>query len=43
MSDGASEQEVLKNGRDAFIGWVSAQITGTPRDLSRFKLPAWSL
>ena len=26
MSDGASEQEALKNGRDAFIGWVSAQM-----------------
>jgi antitoxin HicB len=26
MSDGETEEEAIENGRDAFIGWVTAQI-----------------
>ena len=26
MSDGATIEEAMQNGRDAFLGWVSAQV-----------------
>lgn len=37
MSDGETQEEAIENGRDAFIGWVSAQI-----DMGRkVPLPKW--
>jgi predicted RNase H-like HicB family nuclease len=37
MSDGETIEEAIKNGRDAFIGWISAQI-----DMGRkVPVPTW--